>query len=235
MTRIGRYLPPLVLSLCSIPFAGAQTSLDVNLGVGGAQDKAGTTGFDGLYLTDCSATTATCVKTKPLSTIMVGVGGNLMLSKKFGLGVNANFQPGKQTYAEVPSVNFVAGGLLETQPAYNLQSQVAFYQADATYVPIGTKKYALRVMAGAGAATVKFSQTESNANTTLGSFTSSSYFHGDNYAQAHIGIGAQVYVSGNLFIRPEFDVHYVKNFTNQFGSNTPKSVTIWLGYSFGNR
>ena len=44
----------------------------------------------------------------------------------------------------------------------------------------------------------------------------------------------QIYVSGNFFIRPQFDIHYVPNFI-QFGTNLVTEEMVWVGYSFGNR
>ena len=233
VTRICRYLPLLVLSLFSIQSASAQHSFDINLGAGGVQDKAGTTGFDGLAIAACTSSTSNCIKTKALRTFTMGVGGNLMLWKHFGVGASADFEPGKQTYGEVPAINFIDHGLPVTQSAYNVKSQVAFYQVDGTYVPVSSKKYVLQLIGGAGAATVKFSQQQTTSGTALGTFSSSSYFASVNHVQVHGGVGVQIYVSGNFFIRPEFDVHYVENFKNQFGSNLATAATIWVGYSFG--
>jgi hypothetical protein len=51
----------------------------------------------------------------------------------------------------------------------------------------------------------------------------------------HAGLGVQLYVTEHVFIRPQFDLHYVPNFTNQFGSTMAPSAMIWLGYSMGDR
>lgn len=68
----------------------------------------------------------------------------------------------------------------------------------------------------------------------LGNTNSSQFAQSANHFQVHGGVGFQYYVSGNFFIRPEFDIHYVPNFI-QFGRNLVTSETFWVGYSFGNR
>jgi hypothetical protein len=53
--------------------------------------------------------------------------------------------------------------------------------------------------------------------------------------QVHVGVGVQLYVTEHIFIRPQFDLHYVPGFTQQFGSNLVPAGMVWLGYSFGDR
>jgi len=53
--------------------------------------------------------------------------------------------------------------------------------------------------------------------------------------QEHVGVGLQVGLTEHIFIRPQFDYHYVNGFTDQFKSNSVPEATIWLGYSFGSK
>jgi hypothetical protein len=46
-------------------------------------------------------------------------------------------------------------------------------------------------------------------------------------------VGVKLYVKGNIFIKPQFDIHYVTNLTDQFGRNWVPQVTASVGYSFG--
>ena len=49
----------------------------------------------------------------------------------------------------------------------------------------------------------------------------------------HGGAGVQIYpTGGSWFIRPEFDVHWVRNF-DQFGRNAVLRYSVWLGYTLG--
>jgi hypothetical protein len=45
----------------------------------------------------------------------------------------------------------------------------------------------------------------------------------------------EIFVNDHVFIRPQFDIHYVPNFTNQFGSNLAVGGMVWVGYSWGDR
>ena len=49
--------------------------------------------------------------------------------------------------------------------------------------------------------------------------------------QVHAGAGVQVYLTEHVFIRPQFDLHYVPNFTNQFGSSMAPGAMVWIGYA----
>lgn len=231
MTRTFRYLPLLALFVCLIPLASAQSTFDFGVGFGAAQDKAGTAGFDGLTLSDCTASSpSTCVKTNSLSGFTMGIGGNLMLWKHFGVGANVSFQPAKETYASVPTITYQG----QQYPSYSVQSRVTLYSFDGTFQPVSSKKAALQIIGGVGGANTKFYVAQSSSSSALGNINSSQYFNSTNHFQVHAGVGVQIYVSGNFFIRPEFDIHYIPNFT-QFGSNVVTSESVWLGYSFGNR
>jgi hypothetical protein len=48
-------------------------------------------------------------------------------------------------------------------------------------------------------------------------------------------VGVQIFLTDHVFLRPEFDFHYVPGLTNQFGSDAVPEAMLWLGYSFGER
>jgi hypothetical protein len=50
----------------------------------------------------------------------------------------------------------------------------------------------------------------------------------------HGGVGVEIYITDHIFVRPQFDVHYVRNLS-QFGSSVVTSETVWLGYNCGDR
>jgi hypothetical protein len=68
----------------------------------------------------------------------------------------------------------------------------------------------------------------------LGSQSSSQYFQSSNHFQVHGGVGVQIYLTDHVFLRPEFDIHYVNNLT-EFGSKIVTQEMVWLGYSWGDR
>ncbi len=211
MKRICRYLP---LLFC-ISFAYGQSAVDVNLGFGTVHNSAAAGGIDSVTVASCT-TGSTCVATPTLSGFFMGFGGAIMLSKHFGFGGEAVLQPAKQDYSV-------------------LQSRQSFYDADAIYAPINEKKVMLRLVGGIGGARTSFSFTQSSCVGTAVCNTQSQTVGSASHFQIHAGVGVQVYVTEHVFIRPEFDLHYVPNFTNQFGSTAAPSGMVWIGYSLGDR
>jgi hypothetical protein len=51
-----------------------------------------------------------------------------------------------------------------------------------------------------------------------------------NHFQLHTGIGLRIYVSPHIFIRPQFDFHWVRNL-EEFGSNSVPGYSIAIGFS----
>jgi hypothetical protein len=238
VTRIFRYLPLLALSVCCIQLASAQSTFDFNVGLGAAQAKAASLGIDTSGATNLAACSrpvqgSYCEPTSSLSGVMIGIGGNLMLWKHFGVGVNANIQAAKSDYATLATVaqSTAAGYPGQSE---KLQDRVTFWQFDATYMPYSTKKASFQVIGGVGGANTKFYDALTSTGSVLGNTNQSQAYQSANHFQVHAGVGFQYYISGNIFIRPEFDIHYVPNFI-QFGSNVATSESVWIGYSFGNR
>ena len=230
MRRFCRYFPLLVLLLCMIPLASAQSTVDVNVGFGGAHASALSTGIDQNTFLSCSNPgTGTCSSTPALSGFMLGFGANLMLWKHFGIGGGADFQTGKQQYAVLSAANPSIG-----QPAVNLQSRVTFYDFNGIYAPINEKKYGVELIGGIGGANVRFYENVSGSNALVGGFNQSQYAASSNHFQIHGGVGVQFYVTDHIFLRPQFDIRYVPNFI-QFGSNAVIGGSVWLGYTLGDR
>jgi hypothetical protein len=51
----------------------------------------------------------------------------------------------------------------------------------------------------------------------------------------HGAIGLKLYIRGNLFVKPQFDLHYATHLTDQFGRNLVVQYTGSVGYTFGGR
>ncbi len=62
--------------------------------------------------------------------------------------------------------------------------------------------------------------------------SSSTYLVSSNHFQVHFSAGLRVYIKGGIFIRPQFDIHYVNNFY-QFGSGWVPEYGAVIGYTFG--
>jgi opacity protein-like surface antigen len=210
--RICRYLP--LLLLC-ISFANAQSAVDVNLGFGTNHAKASGTGIDqntGLACTTGSA----CLLSPDLSGFFLGFGGAVMLNKHLGFGAEANLQPAKQDYA-------------------GLQARQTFYDVNAIYAPINDKKVALRLEGGIGGAKTSFSITQSSCVGTAVCSSQTLPVGNSSHFQVHMGAGVQVFLTEHIFVRPQFDLRYVPNFTTQYGSNWVPGGMVWIGYSLGDR
>lgn len=230
MRRISRYLPLLIGLFCCLQFASAQSQFDLNIGFGAAQDKAASGQID-QALNPCTTLDLypPCVSTPSLSAFMMGFGGDLMLWKKFGVGADIAFQPGKQTYVDLNS-SAAASGL----NSLSLKSRVTFYDFDGILQPVNTKKVGIKIRGGIGGANLKFYEAGSASNSVIGSQNYTQYYASSNHFSVNGGVGVQIYLTDHIYLRPEFDVHYVHNLS-QYGSNVVKQEMVWLGYSWGDR
>ena len=226
MKRICRYLPLLFVAFFCIQFANAQSGFDVNIGFGAAQDKA-LGPVDINTLLPCATASSTCSSTPSLNGFFLGIGANLMLWKKLGIGGEANFEPARQNYLTFQQQSSAQYGDV-------LQSRVTFYDFNGILQPVSTKKVSLQLQGGVGGVKVSFTEKLSSSSAVLGNSNQTQPFGSSNHFQVHAGLGVQLYVSDHMFIRPQFDIHYVPNFT-QFGRNLVTSETVWVGYSFGDR
>ena len=168
------------------------------------------------------------MSTPALSGAAIGVGGDIMLWKKFGIGAEAAFQPAKQTFVDLKA-SAAANGL----NTLSVQSRMTLFDINGIFEPVNTKKVGLKLEGGIGGANLKFYESGSSSS-VLGSQNSSQYLSSTNHFQVHGGAGVEIYITDHIFIRPQFDVHYVRNLS-QFGSNMVTSEMVWLGYNWGDR
>lgn len=227
MKSIRRYLPLLAALLFGMPFVHAQSGMDIAIGFGAIQDKASPIQVDqNLQACTVNDIAPPCVSTPSLNSFMMGVRGDLMLWKKFGVGAEVNFQPAKQDY-----INLNASAAFSGLNSLTIQSRMTLYDFNGIYQPVKTKKVAVKLEGGIGGANLKFYQGGSSSS-VIGNQNFSQYFQSTNHFQVHGGIGVQYYLTDHVFIRPQFDVHYVHNLT-EFGRNLVTEETVWLGYTFG--
>jgi len=222
MKRICRWFPLFGLLLLSIPFASAQSFVDFGIGFGGAHDSSTGQGIESPSsinaFSSCtpSAADPLCEKTPALSGFFLGFAGNVLLAKHYGFGMEASFQPNRPNYGP-------------------LQYRETFYDFNGVYSPVSEKKYALLLSGGIGGARTAFSFTQTSCVGTAVCSTGSTPVGNANHFQIHFGAGVQIFLTDHIFVRPEFDLHYVPNLTNQFGSNVVPQGMVWVGYSLGDR
>lgn len=211
-----------IVVLSGASLASAQTSFDVNLGFGSAWDSRNSGGLDNAASPNAfgSCTPGSgdslCQSLPKVNGFFLGFGGDLMLFKHLGAGFQASLQPTLQNYGP-------------------LEYRQAFYDFDAIYAPINVKRASLRIQGGVGAAHTGFSLTQSGCVGTAVCSTATEPIGASNHFDVDVGVGVQLYLTDHIFIRPEFDYHYIPNFTNQFGSNSVPEAMVWVGYSFGER
>jgi opacity protein-like surface antigen len=210
------------LLLFGASLASAQTSFDVNLGFGSAWDSANSGGIDNAASLNafgsCTVGSgdANCQSLPRLNGFFLGFGGDLMLYKRLGVGFEASLQPSRETYGP-------------------LDSRQTFYDVNAIYAPVTSKRASLLLEGGVGGARTSFSLTESGCVGTAVCTTSTEPVGAANHFQVHVGVGVQIFLTEHIFIKPQFDLHYVPGFTNQFGSNAVPEGMLWVGYNFGER
>ena len=222
MRRMYRYLPLLALPLYFASYASAQSSFDVNIGFGTARVGSNGSGIDNASSSNAfgscvpSSGDTFCQKTSGLGGFFLGLGGDVMLQKHFGIGAEVNLQPAKNDYGP-------------------LQYRQTFYDFNGIYAPINEKRVTLQLQGGIGVARTGFSFSQDSCVGTAVCSSVSQPVGNSNHFQVHTGVGVQFFLTQHLFIRPQFDLHYVPNLTQQFGSNAVPEGTIWVGYSFGER
>lgn len=221
--RIGYSLVLLPLVLAGVPVASAQSSFDLNIGFGTA--RAGSNGgglesnFNSAnYLGTCAPgiSSSTCLANPSLGGFFLGLGGDVVFQKHFGLGAEVNFQPAAGDYGP-------------------LQYRQTFYDFNGILLPINQKRVQLQVQGGIGGARTGFSLTGSQCVGTAVCSNFSQPVGNASHFQLHVGVGVEVFLTNHIFIRPQFDLHYIPNYTDQFGRNSVPQGTIWVGYSFGDR
>lgn len=235
MRQICRYLPVLALVPFCVSLANAQSAVDFNFGFGGAWDSAGKSGIDFNSSTGaCTAaypTDVTCQATKALSGFMLGFGGDVLFKPKLGFGIDVAVQPALQSYAPVNA----STSALATSVEEPVQSRETFYDFDAVYRPITTKRAALNILGGIGGARTSFSVTQSGCLGTAVCSSQTSPIGTSSHFQAHIGVGVMVFITDHLYVKPEFDVHIVSGLTDQYNSNFVPAAMVWVGYNLGSK
>ena len=216
MKRTWLYLPLLFCPL----LAHAQSALDVNVNFGSAFDSATGLGIDNLNSANAlgaclpSSADAFCQATPKLSGFFLGFGGDIMFRQRLGIGAEINFQPVHQDYGP-------------------LKSRETFIDVNGIYEPLITKRAIVQLQGGLGVAKTGFTIAQNACVGTAVCVNQVSSLGSANHFQLHFGAGLQIALTDRFFVRPQFDLHYVPNLTDQFGSNWVPEATVAVGYHFG--
>lgn len=209
MTPIRRSIPLLFLLLFTGAFAYAQSGAEVHIGFGSAHAKSIGVPVD--LFND-----GTLYSTPSLGGLFMNFGGSAMLTSHFGFGGELSVHPAKSDYA-----------ILRYRPL--------FYDFNGIYQPLPLSgKVVPELQAGVGGMNLKFYYDQTGCNQIAGCSSSSSLVASSNHFQVHIGGGVRIFATDHVFIRPQFDAHWVHNLF-QFGSNWVPQYGVSVGYEFGGR
>jgi outer membrane protein with beta-barrel domain len=213
---IGRTIPFLFFLLSGVSLACAQ-SVGFNMGFGTAQVKTNGAGIESLNsrnaLGSCTPSVfdPNCLGTPGLRGFFLGFGGDVMFSKHVGFGGEYTFQPARGDYGP-------------------LEYRQHFYDFNAIYAPINEKKFALKLQGGIGGTVTSFTLSQNACVGTAVCVSSDQSIGNAHHFQAHAAVGLDFYLTEHFYVRPQFDVRYIPNFTDQFGSNWVPAWMLWIGF-----
>jgi hypothetical protein len=207
-----RVLPILaVLLLAGANQAHAQ-GVSAYFGLGSTFDSPGTSsGCPNQQIND--PFTGNCETSASMGGVFGVFGADFMFMPHLGVNGEYNFRFAQSNYLPIGGINVRPG----------------FYDFNAVYQPTsGSAKFVPVIEGGIGGAKLSFYATQQSSI-----FNQSQFFVSSNHFQLHGGIGVKWYFKGDLFVKPQFDIHYVPHLTDQYGRNFVPAVTVAIGYSFG--
>jgi hypothetical protein len=213
-----RTIPLLILLLLtSVKQAGAQ-GVSMYFGLGSATDSPATSpGCASQQINDPfnpSGPPASCVAAQSMGGVWGVLGTDFMIKPHFGINGEYSFRFAQANYLPVEGLNVRPG----------------FYDFNAIYQPTSGSKRIVPVLEG-GIGGAKLSFYVSQQAGTI--FNQSQFFVSSNHFQVHGAVGVKLYVKSDIFIKPQFDIHWVNNLTDQYGRNAVPEYTISIGYTFG--
>jgi hypothetical protein len=119
-------------------------------------------------------------------------------------------------------------------PLAGLKFRPAFYDFNVVWEPLSLERIVPVVEGGFGGARIALYQTQTVSVTGITSTTTSGAGSA-NHFQEHFAVGVKLYITSALFIKPQFDFHYVPHLTDQFGRDWVPQYTASVGYTFGRR
>ncbi len=217
-----RTIPLLALLLLAGVNQASAQEVSAYFGLGTATNTAGTTNNS---TASCPAGnlfddfTGNCEPGPTMGGVFGVIGVDYMFRPHFGINGEYAFR-----FAQAPYL-----------PAAGLNMRPAFYDFNAVYEPItGSDARVVPVLEGGiGGARVALYANQSSCITGICSNYSYPAGFNANHFQIHAAAGVKLYVKGNVFIKPQFDFHYVTNLTDQFGRNWVPEFTVSVGYTFG--
>jgi opacity protein-like surface antigen len=191
----------LMMLSCAV-LAHAQGGFDAYFGLGTAHAGSTNQPVDLLG-------TGNLVPTSSMGGVFGTLGAGLMLNSNFGIGGEVSFRFAQQDYA--------GAGL-----------RPVFYDFNGIWLPLGQKRVVPEIQAGLGGASLRFYGGSVYCNPYTGQC--SNYAGSINHLQLHAGLGVRFFLSEHIFIRPQFDYHWVRHLA-EFKSDSVPAYSIAIGFS----
>jgi hypothetical protein len=210
----------IVFLLLGLTWAHAQSAA-FYMGLGSNYVKSNGFGIstaDSTFLEQCAPSQdANCSANPNLGSVFLGFGGEAMLNSRYGINAEVSFQPVKQDFGP-------------------LRSKQIFYDFNAIYSPVSQKRVGLKLLGGFGGSRTSFSYKDTSCAGGTVACSSTVYSIGkSNHFQLHAGVGVDIMLKGSLMMRPQFDLRYVPNFSDQYGRDIVTGGMVWIGFRVNNR
>jgi hypothetical protein len=207
MKTVFRSLLLAGFSVLYVTAASAQ-GFDAYVGAGGINDSSNKLAIDAFG-------TGNFVNTPTLKGATMNLGASIFVTPHFGVGGEVVFRPNKSDYS-------------------GLQYRPLFYDFNGIWKPIlRAKRVVPELQGGIGGVNLRF-YTPQVCDVLAGCTSRNTFIESSNHFQVHAGAGVRFYVTRSIFVRPQFDFHWVNNFF-QFGSNFVPQYSAVVGYTFGGR
>ena len=225
---IGTILLLSALLLGTVNFAHAQ-GVSPYFGLGSATDSAGTS----INTVDpVTGNVVTCAKGNLFDSLTGNCEPGPTIGGVFGVfGVDFMFKPHFGVNGEY-AFRFAQANYL---PDAGLKFRPGFYDFNAIYEPISGKRIVPIIEGGIGGARIALYETQTVSVTGITNTFSIPAGLNANHFQVHGAVGVKLYIKPSLFIKPQFDIHYVTHLTDQFGRDWVPEYTVAVGYTFGER
>jgi hypothetical protein len=153
-----------------------------------------------------------------LGGLFMTIAGDVMVKPTIGFGAEYSFHADQTNYAYQAGVNY----------------RPDFYDFNAVLHPLGDKSARVvpEFQGGLGGVNMKFYETETGCAVAGVCSTLNEYIASSNHFQLHFAGGVRFFITHNLYIKPQIDVHWVNNF-QEFNSGWVPEYTAAIGYSFG--
>lgn len=206
----------LILFLANVKQATAQ-GFSAYFGLGSATNGATTTaGCLSHFILD--GVTGNCEVAPTMGGVFGVFGADFMIRPHLGFNGEYAFRFAQADYL----------------PAAGLKARPAFYDFNAVYQPLSAGRRVVPVLEGGlGGAKVSLYFSQQTCAIPTVCTTQSALFASANHFQLHGAVGVKLYVKPNLFLKPQFDLHWAHNLNQQFGRDVVPQYTISVGYSFG--